>query len=93
MAKNIKDILVEAASYPAAVEASLPAGAPKISTMLADAASKLPLPDLPVEIPDLPAPPALPEMPAPPGGAGLRVAEVKPAPAAAVRRVIPFVYE
>ena len=77
MAKNIKDILMGATQFPAAIEAKLPAGAPKISTMLVDAAGKIPaVPDFPMEIPDLPAPPelpALPELPEfPGGGAGLR---------------------
>ena len=73
MAKNIKDLLVDATKFPAAVEAKLPAGAPKISTMLVDAAGKIPaVPDFPMEIPNLPAPPELPAMPALPGGAGLR---------------------
>ena len=73
MAKNIKDILIGATQFPAAIEAKLPAGAPKISTMLVDAAGKIPaVPDFPIEIPDLPAPPELPELPAPPGGAELR---------------------
>jgi len=31
MAKNIKDILIGATQFPAAIEAKLPAGAPKIS--------------------------------------------------------------
>ena len=73
MAKNIKDLLMGATQFPAAIEAKLPAGAPKISTMLVDATGKIPdVPDFPVEVPDLPAPPELPELPAPPGGAGLR---------------------
>ena len=63
--KNPISLLVDATKLPAAIEAKLPAGAPAISTMLADAASKLPaVPDFPVEIPDLPAPPELPEAPA-----------------------------
>jgi len=70
--KNVKDLLVNATKFPAAIEAKLPAGAPVISTMLLDAANTFPvLPDFPMEIPDLPAPPELPAMPAPPGGAGL----------------------
>jgi hypothetical protein len=71
--KNIKELLVDATKLPAAVEAKLPAGAPKISTMLVDAAGKIPaVPDFPMEIPNLPEPPELPAMPALPGGAGLR---------------------
>ena len=66
--KNPTQILVAATSLPAAIEAKLPAGAPKISTTLVDIATKLPaVPDLPVEIPDLPAVPMLPEMPMLPG--------------------------
>ncbi|MBA7618711.1 hypothetical protein ES703_26042 [subsurface metagenome] len=68
--KNIKEVLVDATKFPAAIEARLPEGAPKVSTMLADAAGKIPaVPDFPIEIPDLPAPPTLPEVPI---GAGLR---------------------
>jgi len=63
--KNVKDVLVDATKFPAAIEAKLPEGAPKVSTMLADAAGKIPaVPDFPMEIPDLPAPPELPEAPA-----------------------------
>ena len=63
--KNPISLLVDATKLPAAIEAKLPAGAPAISTMLADAASKLPtVPDFPVEIPSLPAPPEIPEAPA-----------------------------
>jgi len=71
--KNVKELLLDATKFPAAIEAKLPAGAPKISTMLVDATGKIPdVPDFPAEVPDLPAPPELPELPAPPGGAGLR---------------------
>ena len=70
--KNIKGILLDATKYPATIEAALPAGAPKISTMLTDAANQIPaMPDLPIEIPvlpDAPALPALPGMPTLPGG-------------------------
>ena len=63
--KNVKQLLVDATKLPTAVEAKLPEGAPKISTMLLDAADKIPaVPDFPMEIPDLPAPPELPEFPA-----------------------------
>ena len=66
--KNIKTLLTQATTFPAAVEAKLPAGAPKVSTMLLDAANMIPaIPDFPVEIPDLPAVPELPAMPAFPG--------------------------
>ncbi len=68
--KNIKELLVDATKFPAAIEAKLPAGAPKISTMLSDAAGKIPaVPDFPMEVPDLPAPPALPGMPGTPTAA------------------------
>ncbi|GAI02370.1 unnamed protein product [marine sediment metagenome] len=63
--KNPKDLLVDATKFPAAIEAKLPEGAPKVSTMLADAAGRIPaIPDFPMEIPDLPEPPTLPEAPA-----------------------------
>ena len=65
--KNIKGLLTQATSLPAAIEAKLPAGAPKVSTMLLDAANKIPaVPDFPIEFPDLPAVPALPGMPGTP---------------------------
>jgi len=72
--KNIRAILADATKYPAAIEAKLPEGAPKISTMLLDAASKIPaeIPDLPIDVPALPAPPELPALPTPPGGTELR---------------------
>ncbi|GAI37580.1 unnamed protein product, partial [marine sediment metagenome] len=70
--KNIKEVLVDATKFPAAIEAKLPEGAPKISTMLTDAAAKIPaVPDFPMEIPDLPAPPTLPEAPEGLRGRGL----------------------
>lgn len=106
MAKNIKDLLMGATQFPAAIEAKLPAGAPKISIMLVDAAGKIPaVPDFPMEIPDLPAPPELPAMPTPPGAPELRrfvtgVTEAPPAPVAArpvavspEREKIPLVFE
>jgi len=62
--KNIKTLLTQATALPAAIEAKLPAGAPKVSTMLLDAVAKVPaVPDFPMEIPDLPAVPELPAMP------------------------------
>lgn len=65
--KNIKGLLTQATKFPAAVEGMLPEGVPKVSTMLVDAASKIPaVPDFPMEIPDLPAVPALPDMPGAP---------------------------
>ena len=103
MAKNIKGLLLDATKFPAAIEAKLPAGAPKVSTMLVDAAAKIPaVPDFPMEIPDLPAPPELPGMP--PGAPELRrfvtgvTEEAAPALARAVvvspqREKIPLVFE
>ncbi len=81
--KNPKELLTAATALPAAIEAKLPEGAPKISTTLLDITEKMPaLPDFPVELPDLPAVPELPELPGP--GAELRRivtgVEVRPAP-------------
>lgn len=77
--KTPKALLVAATALPAAIEAMLPAGAPKLSVTLADIAEKLP---------DLPATPEFPEVPIPPGGAELKpainVVEVKPEEVAAV---------
>lgn len=94
MAKNIKDILLDATKYPAAIEARLPAGAPTISATLLDVAGKIPVvPDFPIEIPDLPAPfeiPALPEFPG--GGLGRRFVsgvEVTPISNPVKREIIP----
>jgi len=71
--KNIKEVLVDATKFPAAIEAKLPEGAPKVSTTLTDIAGKIPaIPDFPMEIPDLPAPPELPETPVGLGGRGRR---------------------
>jgi len=94
--KNPKELLLDATKYPVAIEEKLPEGAPKISTMLIDAANSIPVvPDFPMEIPDLPAVPELP------GGAeaGLRrrpfvtSAVVTPvrAPTAPVRAPTPLV--
>ena len=100
--KNPTEILVDATKLPAAIEAQLPAGAPKISTTLVDIATKLPvLPDFPVEIPALPAPPEFPAMPAFPGMPELRRyvtgVEVGPAPAPtplpARKAIVPLVFE
>ncbi|GAJ02152.1 unnamed protein product [marine sediment metagenome] len=67
--KNVKELLVDATKFPAAIEAKLPAGAPTISATLIDVAGKIPVvPDFPMEIPALPAPPELPAMPEFPGG-------------------------
>ncbi|HUV56167.1 MAG TPA: hypothetical protein VMV84_02935 [Dehalococcoidales bacterium] len=71
--KNPKELLTAATALPAAIEAKLPVGAPKISTTLLDITGKLPvLPDFPMEIPALPAVPELPGLPTPPGDTGLR---------------------
>ena len=71
--KNVKELLADATKFPAAIEAKLPEGAPKISTMLIDATGKIPaVPDFPMEIPALPTPPELPELPEFPTGGGLR---------------------
>ena len=98
--KNVKELLLDATKFPAAIEAKLPAGAPVISTMLADTADKIPaIPDFPMEIPDLPAPPELPGMPTPPAGAGQKRyvtgVEVAPTPTPAPVRpgLVKFVYE
>ena len=65
---NIKQVLVAATKYPAAIEAKLPAGAPRLSTTLLDVAAKIPvIPDFPIEVPEMPAVPELPELP---GGLG-----------------------
>lgn len=65
--KNIKDLLNQATALPAAIEAKLPEGAPKVSTTLLDIAGKIPMiPDFPIEIPDLPAVPEIPEFPGAP---------------------------
>lgn len=99
--KNPTDILVDATKFPAAIEAKLPAGAPKLSTMLADVANKLPkMPDLPIDIPAPPVP-ELPEMPKLPGSeelkryvTGVEVKETAaPPPAPAKRAVVPLYFE
>ena len=52
---NPQDILNEGVSLPLAIEAVLPAGAPKVSAFLAQIAGDAPvLPDFPVSLPDLP---------------------------------------
>lgn len=83
--KNVKEVLADATKFPAAIEARLPEGAPKISTTLTDIAGRIPaVPDFPMEIPDLPAPLELPEAPAGLRGLGGRRfvtgVEVTPAP-------------
>ena len=85
--KNPTEILNQAAGIPAKIEEKLPAGAPKLSTMLTDTAAKLPVvPDLPMEIPDLPVLPELPEMPLP-GGGGLKLPFVTSATVRPVQKV------
>jgi len=105
--KNPIDILIDGTKYPRAIEAKLPAAAPKISEALADIASKLPkVPDLPIDIPAPPVPefPEFPEFPAPPGAelrrivTGVEVTPTRAAPARAVavspeREKIPLVFE
>lgn len=81
--KNIKQLLVSATQLPAAIEDMLPAGAPKISQKLVDAANKVPEgPGFPIELPDLPKPPKFTK---PSGGAlglgGNYVREVQITPA------------
>jgi len=102
--KNPTDILIDATKFPAAIEAKLPPGAPKISGVLVDIAGKLPaVPDLPIDIPAPPAP-VLPELPAPPElrryVTGVVVTPATgaapvapPVTAAAKRGLVPFVYE
>ncbi|MBA7675548.1 hypothetical protein ES703_83784 [subsurface metagenome] len=76
--RNPKELLDDATKLPAAIEAKLPAGAPKISTTLVTTAAGLPkLPDFPMAIPDLPAPPELPAI-APPVGIAPFVTGVPP---------------
>jgi len=91
--KNIKGLLTQATAFPAAVEAKLPEGAPKLSTMLLDAADKIPVvPDFPMEIPDLPAVPELPELPrAPAGLARSYVSGVTVTPVPTTTRVTPTI--
>ena len=84
---NIKALLLDATKYPVAIEAKLPAGAPKVSDMLINAANQFPVvPDFPFALPDLPAPPTLPTPPPLPA-AGLRTyvtgVQVTPVPIAA----------
>ena len=95
--KNPKELLTAATALPAAIEAKLPEGVPKISATLLDITGRLPdLPDFPIELPDLPAVPVLPELPAPPGGGALRrfvtgveVRPLTPTPAAMKAEIIP----
>jgi len=82
MYKNPKDIFIDFAKYPAALETVLPEVFPRLSPTLISTANSFPvLPDFPVEIPVAPDVPALPEIPLPGGASsGLRVtkAEVTP---------------
>ena len=90
--KNPKELLTAATALPAAIEAKLPEGAPKVSTMLLDITGKMPdLPDFLIEFPDLPAVPELPELPGAPGElrryvTGVEVREVPPPAPAAVTK-------
>lgn len=84
--KNVRELLLDATKFPAAIEAKLPEGAPVISTILLDVAGKIPdVPDFPMEIPDLPAPPELPEFPGGELGKRRPVSGVKVTPIGAVR--------
>ncbi len=59
--KNPKELMVDFAKYPAAIEGILPMAVPKISRTMVDAAQSMPdLPDFVVDIPAFPAAPALP---------------------------------
>ena len=92
--KNPKELLTAATALPAAIEAKLPAGAPKLSTMLLDATGKMPdFPDFPMELPVLPAIPELPAMPGAPAELRRYVTEVevRPAPTPGGATVTPLV--
>ena len=96
--KNIKALLTQATAFPAAVEAKLPAGAPKLSTMLLDTAGKIPatIPDFPMELPDLPAVPAIPSLPGMPAELARNYVtgvEVRSAPVPVRSSVTPLVQE
>jgi hypothetical protein len=79
--KNIKQVLVDGANLPLSVEASLPEGLPKVSSMLTNIAASLPTtPDLPMAIPDLPQMPAF-TMPGIPGAQATQAQQAPPAPA------------
>jgi hypothetical protein len=92
--KNPTDLLISATKLPAAIESRLPSGAPKLSAMLVDTATKLPrLPNFPVTLPDLP------EIPLP-GAPKVQGVEVTPVAAAAPagrvapnREIVPLVFE
>lgn len=68
--RYFKEVLVDIAKLPVAIEEKLPAGAPKVSDLLINAANKIPQgPGSPIEIPELPTP-MLPALPSLPGGGG-----------------------
>ena len=84
--KNPKALLDAATALPAAIEAKLPAAAPKVSTKLLEFNTNVvsKLPDFPMELPALPAIPELPGLPGP--GAELSRmyvtgVEIRPVPA------------
>lgn len=89
--KNPKELLDAATALPAAIEAKLPEGAPKISTKLLEFDSNVvsKLPDFLFELPDLPAVPEMPELP---GGPKLRryvsAVEVRPTAPTPVRSTV-----
>ena len=90
--KNPKELLTAATALPTAIEAKLPEGAPKVSTMLLDATEKIPdLPDFPVELPDLPAVPELPEIPGAELGrhyvSAVEVTPTSPTPSPSLKRL------
>ena len=61
---NVKQVLEAATKFPAAIEAKLPAGAPKLSTTLLDVAGMIPaVPDFPIAVPEMPAVPEIPDLP------------------------------
>ena len=78
--RTIKDFLLGATKLPVAIESKLPAGAPKISKVLVDTATKLPAgPNFPVELPDLPDP-KLPTLPNIGGGGAAALCGLAPRP-------------
>jgi hypothetical protein len=90
--KNPKELMDAGTALPAAIEAKLPEGAPKLSTRLLELNTKLPtLPDFPVNLPDLPAV-KLPEAPAMPtlGRRYVTAVEVRETSAPANRVVTPL---
>jgi len=76
---NIKQVLVAATKFPIAIEAMLPAGAPKVSTGLLGVATQIPaVPDFPIAVPEMPPVPDLPAMPGVPGLPMVSSASVTP---------------